>query len=178
MRVNLQYNSEFHTHNLVSKDHNYIIGPQIPPPVFRLILMLLHKHQTQFKDFLSLYIYFSTFCHLNTVLAPFGKICRVRRILRVCEYIAEWCICVPKNQWGKISLLIGYEPVSITLRLELFHAILVMDAMYTFLIVIKLYITSILFFTIEKIPNSPNPNGRIRSIRHSRTRWMPTLGEH
>jgi hypothetical protein len=50
---NLQYNSEFHSHNLVSTDRNYIIGPQIPPPVFRLILMILHKHQTNYEDFLS-----------------------------------------------------------------------------------------------------------------------------
>jgi hypothetical protein len=42
----------------------------------------------------------------------------------------------------------------------------------------KLHIQTLnqyLFFPSKKIPNSPNPNGRIRSIRHSRTRWMPTL---
>jgi hypothetical protein len=40
---------------------------------------------------------------LPTVLAPFGKVCRVRRIIRGCEYIAERCICVPKKNGQEVA---------------------------------------------------------------------------
>jgi hypothetical protein len=112
------------------------------------------------------------------LLAPFGKICRVRRILRVCEYIAEWCICVPKNRWGKVSPPYRYRTHAVLIKLNslrhmtsVTHTLLYLDNDYQHVQIFNQYFN----FFIEKIPNSPNPNGRIRSTRHSRTRWMPTL---